>query len=248
VSIEVLAFQRDDVQEEETMYRRIIHAMAALSSAGLVGVTVGVIVGRMIARLEDGHDYTHWQATTLGAIKSDDFEPGLWVFGGWLVVWLLCELIVYRRGPDGKRSLLLSHLRYAPLAVYGFYLIWLLPSEGLVIEYSRWQITRYVYGSAPPQVNPTFDLYNDYKGWCGNGFAAREYWLYGETAAAGFESDDPQVRARSLQASWVAYDWINEPGDGPFVEVLRKARVDPDPLVRQLAADRCSGEYVSCPP
>ena len=230
------------------MYRRIIHTVAALLSAYLIGSTVSEIVRGMISRLEDGNDYTRWEATVLGAIKNGEFDPGLWVLAGWLVVWLLCELIVYRRGSSGKRSLLLLHLRYAPLAIYVFFLISRLPAEQLMIEHSRWQITRYVYSDAPPQVDPKFELYNDYKGWCGNGFAAHEYWLYGETAAAGFESDDPNVRARALQASWVVYDWLNQTSDGPFVRVLRKARVDPDPLVRKLAADHCSEMYVNCPP
>lgn len=230
------------------MYRRIIHATAALLSACFIGSTVSRIVGRMILRWEDGNDYTRWEATVLGAIKNAEVDPGLWVFGGWLAAWLLCELIVYRRGQSGKRSLLLLHLRYAPLATYAFYLIWLLPSEQLLIEHSRWQITRYVYSDAPPEIDPKFELYNDYKGWCGNGFAAHEYGLYGETAAAGFESDDPNVRARAFQATWIAYDWINHPASGPFVEVLRKARVDPDPLVRRVVAAHCSEEYVNCPP
>jgi hypothetical protein len=230
------------------MYRRTIHAMAALLSAYLIASTVSGIIGRMISRLEYAADYPGWLAALLGAISAGQSDPGLWIFGGWLAAWLWCEVFAYRRRLEGKRSLWVSHLRYAPLAVYIFYLIWLLPSEQLVIEHSRRQITRYVYSDAPPEINPTFALYNDYKGWCGNGFAAHEYWLYGETAAAGFESDDPQVRARSFQASWVAYDWINQPPDGPFVEILRKARVDPDPLVRKLVADHCSEMHVNCPP
>jgi hypothetical protein len=247
VSIEALAFRRHG-KRGKMMYRRIIHAMAALLSACVLGGALSAIVGGMKARLlDEGHNLTRWEATALGAIKSTEFDPGVWVFGGWLVAWLLCELIVYRRS-DGKRSLPLLHLRYAPLAVYAFYLICLVPSEQLIIEYSRWQITRYVYSDAPPQAEPKFDLYNNYKGWCGNGFAAHEYWLYGETAAAGFESDDPYVRARAFKASWLVYDWINDPPDGPFVEVLRKARVDPDPLVRKLVADHCSELYVNCPP
>ena len=247
MSIEALAiyWQR---KREATMYRRIIHAMAALLSAYLIGSAVSDIVGGMILRLEDGKDYTPWETTVLRAIQNAEFDPGLWVLGGWLVVWLLCELIVYRRGSSGRRSLLLLHLRYAPVATYVFFLIWLMPSEQLMIEHSRWQITRYVYSDAPPQVQPEFELYNDYKGWCGNGFMAQEYWLYGETAAAGFESDDPNVRARALQATWVVYDWVDKSPDGPFVRVLHKARVDPDPLVRKLAADHCTEMSVNCPP
>lgn len=230
------------------MYRRIIHATAALLSACLVGATLSQVIWRMISRLDDGFIYTRWEAFVLRAIRDAEVDPGLWVLGGWLVVWLLCELIDYRRGAGGKRSLLLLHLRYAPLATYVFFLIWLAPSEQLMIEHSRGQITRYVYSDATPYLEPDLELYNNYKGWCGNGFAAHEYQLYGETAAAGFESDDPHVRARAFQASRVAYDWLNQPADGPFIEVLRQARVDPDPLVRKLAADHCLELNGHCPP
>ncbi|HEY0098313.1 MAG TPA: hypothetical protein VGB76_05100 [Pyrinomonadaceae bacterium] len=230
------------------MYRRIIHAIAALLSAYLIGGTVSAVVRGMISRLEYAEDYTRWEADVLGALRDTGVDPGMWVLGSWLAVWLWCELVVYRRGAGGKRSLLLLHLRYAPLATCAFYLIWLPPSEQLMIEHSRWQITRYIYSDAPPEVSPTFDLYNDYKGWCGNGYAAHEYWLYGETAAARFESDDPRVRARAFQATRLVYDWVNLPPNGVFDEVLRRARVDPDPLVRRLAAEHCSKQYVNCPP
>jgi hypothetical protein len=32
------------------------------------------------------------------------------------------------------------------------------------------------------------------------------------------------------------YDWINNPKDGPSMEVLRKALADPGPIVRRVAA------------
>ena len=230
------------------MYRRIIHALAAVCSAYFIASTVSDIFQGLFSRLEYENHYSRPLTLLLVTIREWMFDPGLWVFVGWLAAWLLCELVAYRRRLSGKRARLVLHLRYAPLAIYAFYVIWLPPSEQLMIEHSRQQIMRYVYSDAPPEVNPEFDLYNDYKGWCGNGFAAHEYWLYGETAAAGFESDDPQVRARAFQASWLVYDSINQTPDGPFVEILRKARVDPDPLVRKIVADHCSEMYVNCPP
>src|SRR3712207_8832104 len=33
------------------------------------------------------------------------------------------------------------------------------------------------------------------------------------------------------------YDWINHPGDGPSIDVLRKAANDSDPLVRNIAIE-----------
>ena len=59
--------------------------------------------------------------------------------------------------------------------------------------------------------------------------AAHEYALYGATPAAYYDDPDPAVRARAVQASTYVYDWLNNPGDGPSVEVLTKAQDDPRP-------------------
>jgi hypothetical protein len=158
------------------------------------------------------------------------------LFVGWLAVWFLCELAARRRS-SASRSRWVSHLRYAPLAIACFSVAFVLLTDGIGIQYSRWQISRYVYGNASPHDSmPTLELYNDYRGFCGNGMAGHEYWLYGETAAAGLESDDPRVRARALRATASVYDWLNNSRDGRFMEILIEAGRDPDPLVRELAA------------
>lgn len=105
----------------------------------------------------------------------------------------------------------------------------------MLIEYSRWQIVRYIHSDVPPQERPSFALHNNDRGWCGNGMAAHEYELYGATTAAYYDDPDPEVRARAVQASAYVYDWINNPGDGPSIDVLRRAADDPDPLVREIA-------------
>ncbi|HEY0079134.1 MAG TPA: hypothetical protein VGB73_10845 [Pyrinomonadaceae bacterium] len=158
------------------------------------------------------------------------------MFVSWLAVWLLCE-VASRHRSSASRSRWVSHLRYAPLAIACFAAAFTLFNDGAGIQYSRWQITRYVYGDASPQAEmPPLELYNDHRGFCGNGYSAHEYWLYGDAAAAGFESADPQVRARALRATAMVYDWLNGSEDGPFIEILFKAESDPDPYVRQLAA------------
>ena len=66
--------------------------------------------------------------------------------------------------------------------------------------------------------------------------AANEYELYGATPAAYIDDPDPARRARALRASMYVYDWLNNPSDGPSIEVLKKALVDSDPTVRRIAA------------
>jgi hypothetical protein len=78
-------------------------------------------------------------------------------------------------------------------------------------------------------------LHNTDRGWCGNGRAANQYLLYGDTAAEGLSSPDPAVRARSLRVSLQVYDWINGVHDGPITQHIKEAEQDEDPLVRQLA-------------
>lgn len=82
---------------------------------------------------------------------------------------------------------------------------------------------------------PEFDLHNNYRHWCGNGAAAQEYELYGDTPAAYIDGSDPATRARALQASMFVYDWLNHPRTGPAVEAVKKATADPDPMVRAIA-------------
>ena len=80
-------------------------------------------------------------------------------------------------------------------------------------------------------------LHNNYRQWCGNGLAANKYELYGSTPAAYFDDPDPAVRARALQASIYVYDCLNHPGDGPSIDVLKKATTDRDPAIRKIAAE-----------
>jgi len=154
----------------------------------------------------------------------------------WLAAWALLELAACRRS-GRQRPRLLTHLRYGPAAVLVLSFAAILASDALLIQRSRWQIVRYIHGDAPPRERPSFDLHNNYRHWCGNGYVAQEYYLYGATPAAHFDHPDPAVRARALHASISVYDGLNNPGTGPSIEVLRKAANDPDPLVRGIAAE-----------
>ena len=154
----------------------------------------------------------------------------------WVAAWVSLETLARRR-PPRQRPRLLTHLRYGPVAVLFLSVAAVVATDQMLIQYSRWQIVSYIHGDAPPREPPSFEPYNNHRGWCGNGMAAHEYALYGATPAAYYDDSDPAVRARAVQASAYVYDWLNHPGDGPSVEVLTKAKDDPDPLVREIAAE-----------
>lgn len=153
----------------------------------------------------------------------------------WMALWAFLEIRSFRRIglPIPK---LLTHLRYGPIAILVFSIATILASDVLLIQYSRWQIVRYIHSDAPVTERPSLKLHNNYRGWCGNGMPANEYDLYGDTPAAYIDDPDPATRARALQASMDVYDWLNQPNDGPSIDVLKKAAADPDPMVRDIAA------------
>jgi hypothetical protein len=157
----------------------------------------------------------------------------------WVMTWAYLEFLASRRG-EHQKSRLLTHLRYGPIAILLFSLVVTLFTDLLLIQYSRWQIVRYIHSDAPPEIQPTFKLHNYYRYSCENGSAAVEYALYGETPAKEFDNPDPATRARALQASVYVYDWVNNRQDGPSIEVLKKALDDPDPLVRSIAKEHYS--------
>jgi hypothetical protein len=155
------------------------------------------------------------------------------VLCSWFAAWVLLELLCVWR----KRNLcprLLTHLRFAPIATCLFFLITLIAYDQAMILHSKWKIRQYVYGSASPATRLSLELHNDYRGFCGNGASVHFYALYGETAAEGFESEDPAVRARSLRVSIRVFDNQTE---GPFPGLLERASQDSDPQVRQVVAD-----------
>ena len=159
------------------------------------------------------------------------------VMGGglWMAVWALLEIRSFRRSGQPTPKLL-THLRYGPIAILILSIAMATAFDVLLIQYSRWQIVRYIHSDAPPTERPSFKLHNNYRSFCVNGMAANEYELYGDTPAAYINAPDAATRARALQASMSVYDWINLPNDGPSIVALKKAATDPDPMVRELAA------------
>lgn len=153
----------------------------------------------------------------------------------WMLTWALLEFRRARR-MDQPTQKLLTHLRYGPIAILAFSVVTIIAFDFLEIQYSKWQLVSWIHSDAPVTETPSFTLHNNDRGWCGNGRSATEYDLYGATAAAYIDDPDPAIRARALQASMYVYDWLNNPYDGPSITALRKASMDSDPTVRDIAA------------
>lgn len=147
-------------------------------------------------------------------------------------VWLTLKKM---RNVGKPRLRLLRHLQYGPIATLVLMMTIVFCCDMALIEYSRWKIVRYIHSNESPLNSPSFDLYNDYRGWCGNGYVARFYGLYGDVPVPEFNSKDPSVRARALRAAAGVCDWSDRSDDGPFIDLLNRGRQDSDPLVRRIA-------------
>lgn len=171
----------------------------------------------------------------LGLLLPWRYRDGLEFFylGIWLLLLIGVGLIRYRARRDHFRRLS-AHLRYGPAAVWLFSLIAILSFDAGMIQYSKYQLRSYIWENSVPGPEG-FLLHSDYRSWCGNGASARQYSLYGDTAAQGFSSRDPEVRARSLRASIRVYDWLNGVTDGPFPDLIRRAQKDENHVVREIA-------------
>ncbi|MFN2510117.1 MAG: hypothetical protein ABR568_01590 [Pyrinomonadaceae bacterium] len=154
----------------------------------------------------------------------------------WLIAWIILEVVTacLKQNPFPR---LVTHLRYAPIAIFFFFLATVVAYDQTMILHSKWKIRHYVYGNASPEIPASLELHNNHRAWCGNGYSAAIYGHYADTAAEGFESSESAVRARSLSASIEVHDWLNGVNDGPFPELIRRASNDPDPLVRRIATD-----------
>lgn len=153
----------------------------------------------------------------------------------WMATYTFLEFRGRRRAGQPTPKIL-KHLRYGPIAVLILSIATILATDQLLIQYSRWQLVRWIHSDAPVTEEPLLKLHNNDRGWCGNGRIATRYYLYGDTAAAYINDPDPAIRARALEATMHVYDWINHSTDGPAINALRKAELDADPQVRAIAA------------
>jgi hypothetical protein len=153
-----------------------------------------------------------------------------------LSVWSVTLIVLEILSLCNKKPLprLLTHLRFAPLAITVSFLVIVVVFDAAMVQYSKHKIRAYVYGSMPADQEIYLQLHNTDRGWCGNGRMATRYWLYGATAAEGFSSPDPAVRARALRVSLQVY-YPHIMGDDPLTPLIKRAAQDRDPLVRELA-------------
>lgn len=140
---------------------------------------------------------------------------------------------------------ILTHFRWGPAMVIFFSSIFLISFDLGMIEYSRFEIRRYLFDGGTSLAEPSLRLHNDYRHWCGNGASAHENYLYFETAASGRNDPDPYVRSRSLLIAADVQDWING-GDARFADQLRSACGDPHPIVRSTANVYLARGKTSC--
>ena len=150
----------------------------------------------------------------------------------WGIVWLATEIVwlVYLQGRVPR---LLSHLRWGPFVVLFVALTVVTAFDQLNLLYSRHQLRQYIYyGAEYPSPMSNLLLYNNYRGWCGNGGVDVLYNNYIDTTREGFESEDPAIRKRALETA--IYLSLGSTDDR-FLWLIDKARFDFDPTVQAIA-------------
>ncbi len=178
-------------------------------------------------------------------------SEAIWLafLGFWFIALFTLEVLWLCR----KQKLfprLLTHLRFAPLAVSSTFIIAIVVTtllfsdvakhrdlsyfDSINVQNSKYKIRAYIYGNTSPEQDVTLYLYNDDAGGCLNGMVAREAELYTETAREGLSSSNAAIRARSLRASIEVYDSFNG-GDFSFLKTVERMTQDEDLLIRQIA-------------
>ncbi len=158
----------------------------------------------------------------------------LWISFFWLVSLFLLEICAaFQKNFKFRR--LLTNLRYAPFFITLFSTISILAFDLGMIEHSKWKIRNYVYNGSDSIEKPAFRPHVDYRGWCGNGYSARESDLYFDAAAEGLSDENPKVRARAFLMTLEVRDFLNGGDKAKLDEVFRKTCRDSDLEVRNLA-------------
>lgn len=168
----------------------------------------------------------------------------LWFSLFWIGSLFFLELSTAFR-KNFKFRWLLTNLRYAPVVILFFSTAVVMIFDLGMIEYSKWQIRNYLFSDSQIIEKPEISLHNNYRHWCGNGFSARENYLYFETASAGFNDENPFVRSRSLLMAARVQDWLNG-GDRRFANFLVKSCQDSDETVRATVERYLNAENSGC--
>lgn len=176
--------------------------------------------------------------------KDSDFQvflrhDALELFVSWFSIFWLAALFLFEIGAafgkDFKFRRLLTNLRFAPFFILLFAGLIVIAYDLGMIEHSKWKIRNYVYSSSDSIEKPDFKPHVDYRGWCGNGYTARESDLYFDAAAEGLTNENPKVRARAFLMTLEVRDFLNGGDRSKMDEVFRKTCRDADFGVRILA-------------
>jgi hypothetical protein len=131
----------------------------------------------------------------------------LWFSLFWIIALFALEIFAaFSSGFRFRR--LLTNLRYAPSMVLIFSTAIVIFFDLGMIEFSKRQIRNYVYSDSGAIEKPDFRPHVDYRGWCGNGYTARESDLYFDVAAEGISAENPKVRARSFLMTLEVRDFL----------------------------------------
>lgn len=146
--------------------------------------------------------------------------------------------VIFKEYSKGKSlyrySYLIRHLKQAPYILFLTFLLGIVSYHYISYRLSVYQITDYIYSGKSVSEKPNFDLHLFFRSFCGNANSANRYYLYANAASIGFDSPDPNIRAKSLLASLYVYDGLNYPNNGPFFIVLKHAKEDSSPIVQKV--------------
>src|SRR5215204_2033530 len=154
-------------------------------------------------------------------------------FTAWMLLHVCLEAAA-AFGSNFRFHRVLQTLRYAPLGVFFLATAVVIVYDQAMIEYSKRGIRNYVYNSSTSVVKPDVYLHNNYHGWRASGYPEQEKYLYFKTASEGIESENPNIRARSLLMSARIQDW-NLGSDAKFENLLAKSCADSASSVRDTA-------------
>ena len=176
------------------------------------------------------------------------FNARMNVVFGFFLCWMFLQIILEIRaayGSDFRFPRLLTNLRAAPFLILLFSTVVVIFYDLGKIEYTKRQITQYVYSDSASVAAPEFVLYNNYRGWPAYGYPEHENYLYFETAAEGFHDQRAAVRVRALLMSARVQNWYNG-GDQRFEEMLAESCADSDKLLNDTAENLLYRRNTSC--
>lgn len=206
-------------------------ALACLS-AGVVGLALPYLLAEAVWLLERSLPVPGLAELRTAAWNVQPMLS-IWCVVGWIALVLRSE----RSVPEAFTWGAYWALRHGPIASLGLSLVLIPLATEAAPAFSRRQIARFVHADADPHEAPRLNLFVTPGQWCGNAVAGEIQFPYGGAAAALYDSDDPAERARAVKICREVCDARDGGSDEPCCAVFHRTRSDPDPLVRELAAE-----------